>query len=149
MLRATRLLRTCDGRDSKTAVEEVSLSFDERHRRRIRMTTVSGKAFLLDLPKTRALADGDLLELEDGSLVRVAARPETVADICCEIPDGLTRIAWHLGNRHWPTQVLAESLRIRHDHVLVDMVRGLGGEVTVREAPFQPEGGAYAGDHDH
>ena len=127
--------------------DEIVLAWDERHRRRIRMTSNGGKEFLLDLPKAVALADGDQLVLDDGSRIRVCASEEPVADIHADSPDELARIAWHLGNRHWPTQLIDKGLRIRFDHVLVDMVEGLGGRVTLRDAEFHPESGAYAHEH--
>ena len=125
----------------------VELTYDERHRRRIRMTSAKGRAFLLDLPKAIALAEGDVLVLEDGSAVRVRATPEPVVDIHADSAHRLTVIAWHVGNRHWPMQVLEKGLRIRFDPVLVSMIEGLGGNVTEHDAPFQPEGGAYAHEH--
>ena len=127
--------------------DQVSLTFDERHRRRIRMTSDSGREFLLDLPQATALADGDALLLDDGSRILIKALPEPVADISADTAVDLVRIAWHLGNRHWPTEITGDGLRIRQDHVLVPMIEGLGGTVTLRDAPFQPEGGAYGHDH--
>lgn len=146
LVRARTVLHADDaGADAPD--DEIQLTWDDRHRRRIRMTSNGGKDFLLDLPKAVALADGDQLVLDDGSRVRVCASAEPVADIHADSPDALARIAWHLGNRHWPTQLLDNGLRIRFDHVLVEMVAGLGGRVTVHEAAFQPESGAYAHEH--
>ena len=146
LVRARRVIpASSDERSQVTDV--VELTYDERHRRRIRMTSIKGRAFLLDLPKAVALAEGDHLLLDDGSTVGVRAMPERVIDIRAESERRLTAIAWHLGNRHWPTQVLDGRLRIRFDPVLVDMVQGLGGIVAVLDAPFQPEGGAYAHEH--
>ncbi len=113
------------------------------------MTTTSGREFLLDLPETCALADGDGLALSDGSTVRVAARPERVIDIRTEEPEHLARVAWHLGNRHLPVQILGDSIRIRYDHVILDMVAGLGAQTSVADSPFHPEPGAYAHSHGH
>lgn len=129
------------------ANDEIELTWDERHRRRIRMTSTGGRQFLLDLPKAVALADGDQLVLDDGSRIRVCACREPVADIEADSPQALARIAWHLGNRHWPTQLIDSGLRIRYDHVLVEMVAGLGAKVTLRDAAFHPESGAYAHEH--
>src|SRR5690606_2556882 len=113
------------------------------HRRRMAMQGEHGLDFLLDLPRAEALADGDGLELEDGRMVVVQGMPEDLLEITCEDPFLLLRVAWHLGNRHLPTQLLPGTLRIRADHVIADMVRGLGARVTAVRAAFQPEGGAY------
>jgi len=108
------------------------------------------------------LRDGDGLRLEDGALVRVEAVAEALIEIDAHSTAELVRIAWHLGNRHLPTQLLpganGGSLRIRHDHVIAEMVEGLGGHCQPILAPFDPEGGAYEStvavhshhhDHDH
>ena len=122
----------------------VVLDYDERHRRRVAMTGVQGLSFLLDLPEAVALRGGDGLRLEDGRLVEVVGAPEPLAEIRCASLQESVRVAWHLGNRHLPTQVVAGKLRIRRDHVIEEMVRGLGAKVMEIEAPFDPEGGAYA-----
>lgn len=126
--------------------DTVVLDFDDRHRRRMAMTGTRGLSFLLDLPQAVALRNGDALVLEDGRLVEVVAAPEPLLEIRCADPLHLARIVWHLGNRHLPTQILARGVRIRRDHVIADMVKGLGGRVVEIEAPFDPEGGAYGGD---
>ncbi len=132
-------------------VGTVTLAFNDRHRRRIRMTDDVGEAFLLDLADAVRLADGDGLGLEGGGIVRVAAAAEPVADVVCATAEDCVRIAWHMGNRHTAVQILAaRTLRILDDHVLVNMAEGLGGEVSRNRAPFAPEPGAYAvGGHNH
>jgi urease accessory protein len=127
----------------------VVLDFDHRHRRRLQMTSQSGKSFLLDLKDTAVLQDKDVLELDDGSAILVKAKAERVVDITASDPRRLARLAWHLGNRHLPTQILDGGLRIAYDHVIVDMLQGLGAKVEIVEAPFQPEGGAYGHAHEH
>ena len=129
--------------------DSIVLAFDDRHRRRMTMTSEAGRTFLLDLEKAVALLDGDVLELTDGSAVRVRAKAERVADILADDARHLARIAWHLGNRHLPTQILDGCLRIAYDHVIVDMVKGIGATVDIVDAPFQPEGGAYSHSHEH
>lgn len=126
------------------AVDTVVLDFDDRHRRRIAMKGIRGLDFVLDLPEAIMLRSGDALALEDGRLVEVLSAPEPLAEIKVGDLKQLARVAWHLGNRHLSTQILGTKLRIRRDHVIEDMVRGLGAEVTEIEAPFDPEGGAYA-----
>lgn len=129
--------------------DRIVLDFDHRHRRRMQMTCESGKAFVLDLKEAVALRHGDILKLDDDSTVLVQAKAERVAEISVADQHLLTRIAWHLGNRHLPTEILADRLRIAYDHVIVDMVRGLGATVDIVDAPFQPEGGAYGHGHNH
>ncbi|WP_324751373.1 urease accessory protein UreE [Sphingomonas sp. LY54] len=121
------------------------LDFNDRHRRRLTMTGEAGLGFLLDLPRARALRDGDGLVLANGSIVRVSAASEPLIEITAADLPSLVRIAWHLGNRHLPTQLLGDRLRIRRDHVIAAMVEGLGGKVVRVDAAFDPEGGAYAG----
>jgi urease accessory protein len=140
----------------EAAGDSVTLAFVDRHRRRLRLVADSGNPFLLDLPRVQHLADGDGLELDDGGYVRVRAAPERVLEIEADGLTGLLRLAWHLGNRHLPVQAMEGRLRIRDDHVIAEMVEGLGGKVTRLNAPFDPETGAYAGtdnahghDHEH
>ena len=130
-----------------SANDTVELDYDARHRRRIVMQTEAGREFLLDLPKTTALADGNGLLLSDGSVVVVRARAERVVDVRAKNAQHLARLAWHLGNRHLPSEIRGDSIRIRYDHVIVDMLNGLGAETRVLEAPFHPESGAYAHEH--
>jgi urease accessory protein len=143
MIRATRVLGQHHWIDA--AADSVVLGFDDRHRRRMAMTGTRGLEFLLDLENAVALRGGDALVLEDGRLIEVVAAPEPLAEIRCNDPQHLVRVAWHLGNRHLPTQIMAKGLRIRRDHVIEAMVTGLGARVIEIEAPFDPEGGAYAG----
>ena len=118
------------------------------------MRGVRGTGFLLDLPEASTLRGGDALELEDGRLIEVVAAPESLAEITASDPATAVRIAWHLGNRHLPVQLVGQRLRMRRDHVIEAMVAGLGGIIVAIEAPFDPEGGAYAAGghapgHDH
>jgi urease accessory protein len=130
-------------------VDRVLIDYDRRHRRRIRLETEAGGDVMLDLPQAVALRHGDGLELADGGVVRVVARPEPLAEIHAHAAGELVRIAWHLGNRHLPVQLLDDRIRIRRDHVIEAMVEQLGGHVGHIEAPFDPEAGAYAGGHRH
>ena len=143
MLRATRVQGQYPWKEA--AADSVVLGFDDRHRRRMAMTGTRGLEFLLDLENAVALRGGDALVLEDGRLIEVVAAPEPLAEIRCNDPQHLVRVAWHLGNRHLPTQMTAKGLRIRRDHVIEAMVKGLGARIIEIEAPFDPEGGAYAG----
>jgi len=139
------------------AADWAVLDYDQRRRRRRSITTEAGLVFLLDMPAVITLHDGDGLELEDGRTVGVRAKPEDLLEITCPEPRHLARIAWHLGNRHLPAEILERAIRIRADHVIAEMARGLGAEVIAIAASFDPERGAYAGgshhhhadDHDH
>lgn len=156
MIRAVTVLErgTWDGE----AVDTVVLDYDARHRRRITMNGVHGLSFLLDLPRPVAISSGDALQLEDGRLVAVQAAEEKLLEVTCENRHDLMRVAWHLGNRHLPTEIHEAAVFIRYDHVIEEMLKGLGAWTTVVSRPFQPEGGAYGqgtvmghshGPHDH
>lgn len=132
-------------------VATVTLTFADRHRRRIRLTDDTGAAFLLELDRATILNDGDGLRLDGGGVIRVIAAPEPVLDVHPYSPTDAARIAWHLGNRHTPIQVLSDgTIRLGDDHVLADMLTGLGAKTVRLSAPFSPEPGAYAsGKHVH
>ena len=147
MLRAIEIKRkgTWDG----IAVDTVVLGYDDRYRRRMAMTGTGGLEFVLDMASALVLADGDALVLNDGRMVAVKAAAEPLLEITCTNPVHLARVAWHLGNRHLPTEIDGNRILIREDHVIADMVRGLGADVRHVDAPFTPEGGAYAGGGHH
>ncbi len=143
MRRAQKILRA--GEWPGEAAQTVTLDFDRRFRRRLRFCTDQGAEILLDLPEAIHIRDGDALTLEDGSLVAVHAAAEQLLEISAPSPDLLIRLAWHLGNRHLSAQFLPGALRILDDHVIAEMVRGLGGTAAPITAPFDPEPGAYHG----
>jgi urease accessory protein len=128
---------------------ELVLPFEQRQRSRLRTSLASGEELGLFLEHGEVLRDGDFLMAEDGRAIRVVAKQERVLDIACTDPEALARTAYHLGNRHVPVQVGAGWLRIADDHVLRQMAEGLGAHVVAREAPFEPEAGAYAPAHGH
>lgn len=132
-----------------TAFAEVVLSYDERFLRRKRLETVGGEGFLVSLPETVSVTQGDAFQLDDGRFIAVVAAMEPVLVITGDLP----RLAWHIGNRHTPCQIEPDRLLIRQDHVLEAMLRQLGAQVTPRMEPFTPEGGAYGHGrtlgHDH
>ncbi|HVY16584.1 MAG TPA: urease accessory protein UreE [Rhodopila sp.] len=134
--------------DVAKEIDQVLIDYDRRFRRRILLTTVSGREILIDQPQAVRLREGDGLAVGDG-FIRVRAKPEPCMEIHAHDEGELVRIAWHLGNRHLPVQLLGERIRIRADHVIGDMVEGLGGHVDLVDAPFDPEAGAYAGGHQH
>jgi len=151
MLRATEIVPA--GSWQGEPADVVRLDYDKRTRRRIVVTGTKGLAFLLDLAKAPNLRAGDGIRLEDGSLVAVEAAPEPLLEISCADPHHLARIAWHLGNRHLAAEIGERVIHIRDDHVMADMVHGLGAEVCRVQRPFNPEGGAYGvvavHGHDH
>jgi urease accessory protein len=130
------------------AAATVTLDYDTRCRRRIRIDTDAGEPVLLDRAEAGVLRDGDGLKLDDGRWVSVRAQPEAL--VAVDAPDAhqLLRLAWHLGNRHLPTVIDGRTLFIHRDHVIEDMLRGLGANVRPVTRPFNPEGGAYEG-HTH
>ena len=131
------------------AEDHVALDYEARLIRRRRLESAGGIAFLVDLPETLSVEDGQCLVLEDGRRVKVTAAPEALL----EVRGNLARLAWHIGNRHTPCRVEEDRLVIREDHVLRAMLEQLGANVTQATGPFVPEGGAYGHGrtfgHDH
>ena len=132
--------------NSSTARDRVTLDAGDRNRRRIVLTGEKGTEFLLDFEKPVSLRDGDGLLLDDGAIVLVAGEPERLVEVCAGSALDAVRLAWHLGNRHTDVQVIGDKIRIRRDHVLEDMLRGLGAHLTPLDAPFDPEAAAP---HEH
>jgi len=123
----------------------VTLAFDDRHRRRIKLRADDGAEFLLDLAEARVLQEGDGLALDDGGWLAVRAASEALLEVTAHGPEQLARLAWHIGNRHLQAQIERERILIREDKVIADMLVGLGAHVHRVMAPFSPEGGAYDG----
>jgi urease accessory protein len=128
---------------------ELLLPFDLRIRSRLRTQLVSGEEVVLRTERGLVLRAGECLKTEDGRVVRVAAAQEKLMHIVCADRFELTRAAYHLGNRHVPVEIGEDYLRIAADHVLGDMLAGLGARIEEIEAPFEPESGAYGGGHAH
>jgi urease accessory protein len=153
MKRASEV-KTAGHWNSASAVDQITLDAHDRHRRRVVLTGEGGTTFLLDLPQATALHDGDGLVLDDGGIVRIVGRPEPLIEIAAANTHELARLAWHIGNRHIDVQIAGDRLRIRRDHVIEDMLRGLGARLSPLEAAFDPEHGAYehhhhGQDHEH
>jgi urease accessory protein len=128
--------------DPATAADTVVLDAGDRHRRRIVLSGQSGAEFLLDLDEAVALRDGDGIMLDDGTIMLVTGRPESLAEVVPRTPLALVQLVWHLGNRHTDVQIVGNRIRIRRDHVLEEMAARLGANVTPIEAAFDPEQGA-------
>ena len=135
--------------EPRAAQAQLMLPFELRSKSRLRTSLTNGETVGLFLERGTVLRSGDRLLAEDGRVIEVIAAPETVSTVTASDPVTLLRASYHLGNRHVALEVGAGWLRYRHDHVLDDMVRGLGLQVTVEAAPFEPESGAYGGGHSH
>lgn len=129
-----------------TPVAEIALSYEDRFLRRKVLSTNDGADLLVDLPQTTSLDHGGVLVLEDGGEVAVIAAPEPLIEIT---GNDLTRLAWHIGNRHTPCQIEATRLLIKPDHVMTDMLSLLGATTREITEPFTPEGGAYGHGRTH
>ncbi|HEX3710672.1 MAG TPA: urease accessory protein UreE [Pseudolabrys sp.] len=127
------------------AADRVVLDAGDRNRRRIVLKAERGTELMLEFGKPVSLRDGDGLALDDGSIVLVAGAPEALVEVAAHSALDTVRLAWHLGNRHTDVQIAGERLRIRRDHVLEEMLRGLGAALTPLEAAFDPEAAAPHG----
>lgn len=148
MLRAFAVLK---GKGASN--DSVTLTYEDRFKRRVVLHTDLGIEFLLDLPTVTDLQHGDLLELENGALVEVIAAPEDLLEIRGADTRSLVRLTWHIGNRHLACMIEDDRLLVRPDHVIQHMIEHLGGRTSLVQEPFMPEGGAYGRgrthSHDH
>ena len=142
-------IKPANGWDANSAIDRVVLDAGDRNRRRIVMTGEKGTEFLLDVAKPVSLRDGDGLVLDDGSIVLVAGVKEHLIEISARHALDAVRLAWHLGNRHTDVQIVGGKIRIRRDHVLEEMLRGLGAQLAPLDAAFDPESPTPSQEHCH
>nr|WP_272212275.1 urease accessory protein UreE [Marinicella sp. W31]MDC2878187.1 urease accessory protein UreE [Marinicella sp. W31] len=137
------------GKDTTPPFGHVELTHEARHLRRKALKLADGGSVMLDLKDAVLFASGDRLVLEDGSQIEIVAAPEELYEI--RPRDGLhiIELAWHLGNRHLPAQIETDRILILRDHVIRQMLLGLGATVSEIVEPFQPVRGAYHSGHDH
>jgi urease accessory protein len=128
---------------------QLRLPFELRQKSRLRTKLVSGEEAALMLPRGEVLRGGDRVVASDGRVIEVVAETERLLHVECADATALARAAYHLGNRHVPVQVGDGFLRLAADHVLEEMLKGLGAKVTAVDAPFEPEAGAYGAGHRH
>jgi urease accessory protein len=149
MVRATSVLAAADRHD-RPVIDTVILDYAQRSAQKITVSGVKDGVFEIDLLQPARLRTDDILVLEDGSLVEVVAAPEPLIEARAVDVAALSRLAWHLGDRHVPVQVLPNRIRAQRDAAVEALLKSLGAKVAMIEAPFEPEGGAYASSgHDH
>jgi urease accessory protein len=144
VLRATELIAHTHRHDLT-----LTLPYELRQKSRLRARLDNGTEIGLLLPRGTVLRGGDCLKSETGEVILVKAADEVVSTVSEKDPALFARACYHLGNRHVPLQIGDGWLRYLHDHVLDDMLRGLGLQVGCEHAPFEPEAGAYGGGHHH
>ena len=149
-MRAIRVIAATHRHDRPVA-DTVILDYAQRSAPQAAVTGVKGTAFTIDLHAPARLRTDDLLELEDGRLIEVVAAPEPLVEARAADVAALARLAWHLGDRHVPIQALERRLRLRRDPAVEALLASLGAKIVTIDAPFEPEGGAYAaaGHHPH
>lgn len=135
--------------DEKQTKSSLTLPFDLRQKSRLKAQLDDGTDVGLVLSRGELLRGGDYLRAENGLVIKIIAAPESVSTVEHSDSLMLARASYHLGNRHVPLQINKDWLRYTHDHVLDDMLKGLGLEVKCETAPFEPEAGAYGGGHKH
>jgi urease accessory protein len=150
MPRATRVLKASE-RGSGAVLDTLILPYAQRQAQKGFLFGIKGTCVELDLAEPVRLKTDDALLLDDGGLVEVVAEPEPLIEARAENTKALARLAWHLGDRHVPVQVLERRLRVRREPAVEDLLAMLGAKLVPIEAPFEPEGGAYehAQGHSH
>jgi urease accessory protein len=158
-MRATRVLKPAE-RSGRTVADTVLLDYAQRSAGAVTATGLKGGHYEIALAQPTRLRTDDALLLEDDSLLEVVAAPEPLIEARAAAVADLARLAWHLGDRHIPVQMLPNRIRARREPAVENLLAALGAKVTMIEAPFEPEGGAYesqvhdlahdlAHDHDH
>ena len=137
----------CESKEQASVT--LTLPFELRQKSRFKTTLDDGREAGVFLPRGNLLRGGDCLKTTDGQVIEILAAKETVSTIYSKQPLELARASYHLGNRHVSLQITENWIRYLHDHVLDEMVEGLGLAVTVENASFEPEAGAYGGGHKH
>src|SRR3982751_5798129 len=151
MPRATRVLRAAERRDT-TAADTLILAHAQRQAQKGFLFGVRGTCVELDFAEPVRLRTDDALVLDNGGLVEIVAEPEPLIEARAADLPALARLAWHLGDRHVPVQILERRLRFKPDPAIEALLHSLRAKVVAIDAPFEPEGGAYAapaGDHHH
>ncbi|MGH6727484.1 MAG: urease accessory protein UreE [Pseudolabrys sp.] len=148
MPRATRVLAAA-GRQDRPVIDTVILDYAGRSAQKATVTGIKGTVIDIDLHEPARLRTDDLLLLDSGELVEVVAAPEPLVEARAADVAALARLAWHLGDRHVPVQVLPNRIRAKRDAAIEALLTSLGAKVTTIEAPFEPEGGAYAASVTH
>ena len=145
-------------RHNRPVADTVILDYAQRNAQKLTITGAKGSVIDIDLHQPVLLRTDDLLVLDDGTLVEVVAASEPLIEARLADVAGLARLVWHLGDRHVPVQILPNRVRARRDNAIESLLASLGAELVMIEAPFEPEGGAYAQqsnaacdhhDHDH
>jgi len=148
MPRAARVIAAADRR-GRPIGDTLILDYAKRSAGAFSATGLKGGAFDIALDAPTRLRTDDLIELDDGTLLEVVAAPEPLIEARAGDLAGLMRLAYHLGDRHVPVEVLPNRVRLRRDPALERLLASLGAKLTAIETPFEPEGGAYAGSHGH
>ena len=144
-----KLIAILPNTQSLSAAQTLTLPYERRIISRQRVTLDNGNEAGLFLPRGSQLTHGTYIKADSGELVKIEAASETVSTLYCDDPLLMARACYHLGNRHVPLQIDLGRIRYLHDHVLDDMLQGLGLPVIVEQAPFEPEAGAYSTSHAH
>ncbi len=145
---AARVLTAAE-RGGRAIADTLILDSERRSARAFSATGLTGGVYDIVLGAPRRLRTDDVLELDDGTLLEVVAAPEPLIEARAADLPSLMRLAWHLGDRHAPVEVLANRVRLKRDAGLEALLHALGAKLTLIDAPFEPEGGAYEGGHDH
>ncbi len=151
MRRATKVVGLAE-RGGRPVIDTVLLDYAQRSARTVTVTGLKGGRFEIAFAQAARLRTDDALVLEDGSLIEVVAAPESLIEARAGDVADMARLAWHLGDRHIPVQMLSNRIRVQRGPDVECLLKSLGAKVTPIEAPFEPEGGAYeshAHDHDH
>lgn len=126
--------------------DTLHLSWEERRWTRKRARTTRGREVALALPTGSLLRPGDVLAVEADWYLAVEGRPEPVLAVLPRERDEAIRVAFDVGNRHFPLALEGDALLVPDDTAMEQLLTRLGVPWERRQAVFDPVG---RGGHRH
>lgn len=131
--------------EGRTTADTLLLDHEQRRLPRGTFKAIRGTVVEIALPDAQRLRAGDVLQVDDGSLIEIVAKPEPLLEVRAADSSALARLAWLLGDHHIPVEIHERRLRLHRSDAARALLQPLGARLIDIEGPFEPEGGAYEG----
>jgi urease accessory protein len=127
--------------------DKLVLTWEQRRWVRGRFTTDKGRKIGLALPTGTTLLPNAILWIEQDWYLRVEASPESVLEISPSNQEEAIKIAFEVGNRHFPLAVQGNTLQVPDDKAMIRLMDRLGAKWTRRQVVFNPIGNTEGHQH--